>query len=318
MKKRKVFVVLCIVLALVGTLGFAAGANEKKSDKPTFVMVPKLVHPFYEPCIQGFKDAGEQYGVNIEVESPPKLDIALQVKVIEDLIARGVDGIAISAVDNKGLVSVVEEAVAAGIIVICFDADAPSTKRATYIGTNNFEAGVTAGEYMFKLMNNTGNVGILQGGMAPNLNERQEGFRKAAANSGVNIVAFETYQADFAEGVNKTEAMLETYPNLNGIFGPEAYGAPVVATVLKEQGRVGELVVGGFDDLAETITGIKDGSVQFCLVQKAYKMGWVSVEVLQELMAGKTVADTIDTGVVIVTKDNVDSYMDQVKAEIKK
>ncbi|MDY0289363.1 MAG: sugar-binding protein [Sphaerochaeta sp.] len=317
MKNRKLVVVFCIVLIFAGTLVFAAGTKEATSGKPTFVMVPKLVHPFYEPCIQGFKDAGAKYGVNVEIESPPKLDIALQVKVIEDLIARGVDGIAISAVDNKGLVSVIDEAIKAGIIVICFDADAPGTNRATYIGTNNSEAGVTAGKYMFDLMGNTGNVAILQGGMAPNLNERQEGFRKAAESSNVKIVAFETYKADFAEGVNKTEAMLETYPNLNAIFGPEAYGAPVAATVLKEQGRVGQIIVGGFDDLAETITGIKDGSVQFCLVQKAYKMGWVSVEILQDLMAGKKVAKTIDTGVIIVNKDNVDSYMAQVIAEIK-
>ncbi|MFA6646816.1 MAG: sugar ABC transporter substrate-binding protein, partial [Sphaerochaetaceae bacterium] len=68
---------------------------------------------------------------------------------------------------------------------------------------------------------------------------------------------------------------------------------------------------------AETITGIKDGSVQFCLVQKAYKMGWVSVEILQDLLAGKKVAENIDTGVIIVTKENVDSYMEQVIAEIK-
>lgn len=317
MRNRKYVVVCCLLLVLVGALVFAAGTKEGKSGKPTFVMVPKLVHPFYEPCIQGFQDAGAKYGVNVEIESPPKLDIALQVKVIEDLIARGVDGIAISAVDNKGLISVIDEAIAAGIIVICFDADAPSTNRITYIGTNNTEAGVTAGKYMFDLMGNTGNVAILQGGMAANLNEREVGFRKAAESSGVKIVAFETYQADFAEGVNKTEAMLETYPNLNGIFGPEAYGAPVVATVLKEQGRVGDIVVGGFDDLAETITGIKDGSVQFCLVQKAYKMGWVSVEILQDLLAGKKVAENIDTGVIIVTKENVDSYMEQVIAEIK-
>lgn len=317
MKRKMTLVVVCILtLLMVTAMLFGAGAKEAGEKKPTFVMVPKLVHPFYEPCIEGFMDAGAKYGVNIEVESPPKLDIALQVKVIEDLIARGVDGIAISAVDNKGLMAVIDEAIAAGIKVICFDADAPGTNRATYIGTNNTEAGVTAAKYLFELMGGKGNMAILQGGLTPNLNERQEGIRKAAESSAVEIIAFEDYQADFALGVDKTEALLETYPNLDAIFGVEAYGAPVAATVLKEQGRAGEIIVGGFDDLAETITGIKDGSVHYCLVQKAYKMGWLSVEIFLDMVAGKQIPKVIDTGVIIVTKDNVDTYMDEVKAEL--
>jgi ribose transport system substrate-binding protein len=313
---KKLFIVL-FVISLFAAPAFAEGQKDVAAGPPTFVMVPKLVHPFYEPCIQGFKDAGAKYGVNIEVESPPKFDIALQVKVIEDLIARGVDGIAISAVDNKGLVAVVNEAIAAGITVICFDADAPATDRACYIGTLNKPAGYMAGEYMFNLMGGKGEVAILQGGLAPNLNERQEGFREAAAKTGVKIVAFEDFQADFAMGVNKTEALLETYPNLGAIFGVSAYGAPTAATVLKEQGRAGEVIIGGFDDLQETLTGVRDGSVQFCLVQKAYKMGWLSVEKMLDLRAGRSVPDVIDTGLIIVTKKNVDTYMAEVKSEVK-
>jgi ribose transport system substrate-binding protein len=318
MKKLNLFLLLLFVTVLLAPCVFAGGEQESKDKVPVFVMVPKLVHPFYEPCIQGFHDAGAKYGVKTEVESPPKFDIALQVKVIEDLIVRGVDGIAISAVDNKGLVAVVNEALKAGIKVICFDADAPDTNRASYIGTVNEPAGYTAGKYMFELMGGKGNAAIMQGGLAPNLNERQAGFRRAAAETNVKIVAFEDFQADFATGVNKTEALLETYPDLNAIFGVSAYGAPVAATVLKEQGKAGKVIVGGFDDLPETITGIKDGSVQYCLVQKAYKMGWLSVENLLDLMNNKKIPPVIDTGLIIVTKANVDSYMDQVKAEVNK
>jgi ribose transport system substrate-binding protein len=313
---KRLFTVLSI-FSLIAVHDFAEGQKDLTVSPPTFVMVPKLVHPFYEPCIEGFKKAGAKYGVNIEIESPPKFDIALQVKVIEDLIVRGVDGIAISAVDNNGLVAVVNEAIAAGITVICFDADAPATERACYIGTLNKPAGYMAGEYMFKLMGGKGEVAILQGGLAPNLNERREGFYEAAAKTGVKIVAFEDYQSDFAMGVNKTEAILDTYPRLRAIFGVSAYGAPAAATVLKEQGRAGELIIGGFDDLQETLTGVRDGSVQFCLVQKAYTMGWQSVEKMLDLRAGRSVPDVIDTGLIIVTKENVDTYMTEIQSEIK-
>ncbi|MDC7226283.1 MAG: sugar-binding protein [Spirochaetales bacterium] len=315
MSKKLIAALLLIVLVIAPAV-FSNGQQEG-SDQPTFVMVPKLVHPFYEPCIEGFQDAAAKYGVTAEVESPAKFDIALQVKTIEDLIARGVDGIAISAVDDKGLVAVVNEAIDAGIVVLCFDGDAPSTARAGFIGTVNEAAGVAAGEYMFDLMGGEGNVAILQGGLAPNLNARQVGFRDAAAKTNVEIVAFEDFQADLAIGVNTTEALLEAYPDLDAIFGVSAYGPVAPATVVKEQGISGSIIIGGFDDLPETITGIKDGSINFCLVQKAYKMGWLAIEQLLDLKAGKTIPETTDTGVIIVTKDNVDTYMAEVKAEVQ-
>ncbi len=104
-------------------------------------MVPKGVHPYYEPCFEGFRDAAAKYGVKAEYEAPPNFELPQQVKTIENLIARKVDGIALSAVDNEGLISVIDEATKAGIKVITFDAPAPSTKALTYIGTANEEAG---------------------------------------------------------------------------------------------------------------------------------------------------------------------------------
>ena len=172
-------------------------------------------------------------------------------------------------------------------------------------------------KYMFKLMGGKGKVAILQGGLAPNLNQRQVGFRDAASKTNVEIVAFEDFQADLAMGVNKTEALLEAYPDLDAIFGVSAYGPVAPATVVKEQGKAGDIIIGGFDDLPETITGIKDGSIQFCLVQKAYKMGWLSIEQILDIRNGKSVPPVTDTGVIIVTKDNVDSYMSSVKAEVQ-
>ncbi len=68
----------------------------------TFVMVPKGVHPYYEPCYEGFQAAAKKYGVKVEKVDPQKFELPLQVKVIEDLIAQQVDGIAISALDDAG------------------------------------------------------------------------------------------------------------------------------------------------------------------------------------------------------------------------
>jgi len=285
----------------------------------TFVMVPKGVHPYYEPCFEGFKAAAEKYGITAEYEAPQQFDIALQVKVIEDLIARGVDGIAISALDDKPLVPVIKRAMAEGIMVLTFDAPAPSSDQLSYIGTNNKNAGYSAGEKLAEMIGDTGKVAVLQGGLgAPNLNMRREGIAEAfqAVAPGIEIVTVEDTQGKFDLAVNKTEAILETYPDVNAIFGVSAYGAPGAAKVVKEQGKAGQVMVGGFDDLKDTLEGIKEGTIQFCLVQKTYTMGWLAVENLLAATKGEEIPEEIDTGIIVVTKDNVDTYMEDMVNEL--
>ena len=133
----------------------------------------------------------------------------------------------------------------------------------------------------------------------------------------VEIVPLVDVQGDFAVAVNKTEALLQTYPNLSAIFAVSAEGAPAAATVIKQQNRKGQVMVAGFDDLKDTLEGIKDGTVSFCLVQKTFKMGWLSVEKLLDIKAGKEVPKVIDTGILVVDKGNVDTYMIDMKKEFE-
>jgi ribose transport system substrate-binding protein len=311
--KRTVLLTAVLAAALVAPVATRA-ANAKK----TFVMVPKGVHPYYEPCYEGFKAAAAKYGVSVDKVDPQKFELPLQVKVIEDLIAQRVDGIAISALDDAGLVPVIAEATKAGIKVITFDAPAPSSSALTYIGTDNKSAGFAAGKKMAELTKGKGQLVILQGGLgAANLNLRTQGFKEAMAQfaPGVKILEVVDVQGDFSVATNKTEALLQTYPDLTAIFAVSAEGAPAAAGVLKQQGKAGKVLLAGFDDLKDTLEGIKDGSVAFCLVQKTFKMGWLSVEALLDASGGKKLPKVTDTGVLFVTKDNVGSYMDEMKKE---
>jgi len=304
--------VKAMLVALLLPLGAAA------APKKTFVMVPKGVHPYYEPCYEGFKAAAKKYDVNVDKVDPQKFELPLQVKAIEELIAQRVDGIAISALDDAGLVPVIAEATKAGIKVITFDAPAPSSQALTYIGTDNKTAGFEAGKRMAQLTKGKGKLVILQGGLgAANLNLRTQGFKEAMAKfaPGVEILEVVDVQGDFSVATNKTEAVLQTYPDLTAIFAVSAEGAPAAAGVLKQQKKAGKIILGGFDDLKDTLEGIKDGTVAFCLVQKTFKMGWLSVEALLDATKGKTLPKVTDTGVLFVTKDNVGSYMDEMKKE---
>jgi ribose transport system substrate-binding protein len=315
-------------LVLSTRLLFAAGVGEPlpKAPQPsaspsrqlTFVIVPKGVHPYFEPVYRGFEDAAGKYGIVSEVDAPPRFDVTLQIKVIEDLIARGVDGIAISANDDRGLVAVIHEAVMAGIKVITVDAPAPSSEALTYIGTDNESAGYEAGKRMAVAMGGHGSVAILQGGLdATNLNQRTAGFKRALAEKapGITVVGVVNEEGDFSKSVNETETLLAGYPRLNAIFSVSAEGAPAAAAVLKRQGRTGNLIIAGFDDLGDTLQGIREGSIVFCVVQNTYRMGWLSVEQLLDAVNGRTVPRVIDTGVVFVDRLNIDTYRRIMEAD---
>lgn len=296
---------------------YASGEQEQKGEK-IFVMVPKGVHQYFDLCFEGFKDAGDSYGIRTEYAAPQRFDVTLQVKIMEELIDQNVDGIALSAVEDSGLAPVIKKAIDAGIIVITFDAPAPSSNAYTYIGTDNEMAGYIAGKEMIKRLGQKDNVAILQGGLsAMNLNQRTEGFKKALTEAGKTLLTVEDTQGDFSRTIMKTEKLLDDYPTLGGIFGIAAYGAPAAATVVKARNLQDRIVIGGFDDLNDTIKFINDGIIDFSMVQKTYKMGWLSVEKLIDLTAGVGIESIYDTGVIVVDSENANLYKDVLKSEFQ-
>ena len=315
MKRRSILT----TLAGLSVLAMAVGCSQGDKSEKVFVMVPKGVHPYYEPCYEGFTNAAAKYGVKTEYRAAKAFEVPQQVEIIENLIARRVAGIALSALDDQGLVPVIKEATAAGIKVITFDAPAPSSAALTYIGTMNETAGYTAGEALIQQMNGEGEVAVLQGGLgAPNLNDRFRGFEKALKEKAPNIkiVAREDEQGKMDLTVNKTEALLEAHPKLKAIFSVSAEGVPGAVAVLKERNK-SNIILAGFDDLPDTLAGIRSGLVKFCVAQRTFKMGWLSIEKLLDATAGKPLPKQIDTGVLIVTKENVDSYMRDMKKEFQ-
>src|SRR5438874_7629058 len=328
-KPAAVPTILCLAVVLTLTALTAcnksdnsgAGSGSGSGKKKVFVMVPKGVHPYYEPCWEGFQDAGKKYGVETEYKAAKAFEVPQQVEIIENVVARHVDGIAISALDDQGLVPVIDEATKAGIKVITFDAPAPSSKALTYIGTMNEAAGYSGAAELIKLMNSEGEVAVLQGGLgAPNLNDRFKGFERCLKEKApqIKIVAREDEQGKIDMTLNKTEALLQAHPNLKAIFGVSAEVCPGAAAALKQQGKAGKVIVAGFDDLPDTLAAIRSEVVSFCIAQRTYKMGWLSVEKLLDATQKKPLPKDIDTGVLIITKANVDTYMQEMKKEFAK
>jgi ribose transport system substrate-binding protein len=279
----------------------------------TIAVVPKVAVPFFDDCNTGAQAAADAAGVGYQWVVPQNTQGATQVKIMEDLIARQVSGIAISVNEPKSVEGVIQQAIDAGIKVVTFDSDSAGSARSLYIGTINKQAGVTMGNSMAEKLGGKGKVAIITGQLgASNLNERIDGVKEAlAAFPDIEIVATEGTEDDLAKAVSVTEAILRGNPDLAGIFGMSQVGGPAVAKVLAQQefaDRKGAVAVFAFDDLPDTIQGVKDGYINGIMVQRPVTMGKLAVEQLVSQIKGEPAGGDIDTGVTVVNADNLGSY----------
>lgn len=302
--------------AAAAALALAAGlgATASLAQDITVAVVPKVAVPFFDDCNTGAAEAAKELGVKYQWVVPANTQGSTQVKIIEDLMARHVDGIAISVNEPKSVEGIIKQATDAGIKVLTFDSDSANSGRSMYIGTINKQAGVTMGNAMAEALGGKGEVAIVTGQLgASNLNERIDGVKEALqAYPDIKIVATEGTEDDLARAVSVTEALLRGHPNLAGIFGISQVGGPAVAKVLAQQefaDKKGNLKVYAFDDLPDTIKGVKEGFINGIMVQRPVTMGKLAVEHLVAQIKGEeTDPKDIDTGVTVVTADNLGSY----------
>ena len=293
----------------------ASPSAQPAKKELTIALIPKVAVPFFDDCNTGGKQAADQLGAKYEWVVPQNTQGSTQVKLIEDLIAKHVDGIGISVNEPKSVEQVIKKAMDAGIKVLTFDSDSPNSGRTMYIGTINEAAGETMGETMAKAIDGKGEVAIVTGQLgALNLNQRIDGIKKALAKyPDIKIVDTQGTEDDLAKAVSVTEGMFRAHPNLKGIFGVSQVGGPGVAKVMAEKefsNLKGNVKVYAFDDLADTIKGVKEGYINGIMVQRPVTMGKFAVEHLVNQINGKEAvpAQDIDTGVTVVTKDNLESY----------
>jgi len=301
---------LAALLAALPLCG-ATAAFAKDAKDVVIAVIPKVAVPFFDDCNKGAKMAADADGVQYQWVVPQNTQGSTQVKILEDLMSKKVDGIAISVNEPKSVEAVIKKAVASGIKVLTFDSDSAKSGRSMYIGTNNGSAGETMGESMAKALDGKGEVAIVTGQLgAANLNERITGIKKSLAKyPDIKLVATEGTEDDLAKAVSVDEALLRGHPNLKGIFGVSQVGGPSVAKVMatKEFGsKKGAVKVFAFDDLPDTV---KEGFIQGIMVQRPVTMGKLSVDhLLAQVNGTETAPADIDTGVTVVDASNLEGY----------
>lgn len=318
MKKRSSWILIVTVLVSVVLLGGIAWA-----EKYTFAWIPKaLNNPVFElgsvGAFQKAKELTEQTPDEVEVLYVGSVasDAAEQARVVEDVIAKGVNGIAISCNDPTALIDVINKAVDAGIPVMCFDADSPDSKRFTYLGVSNYDGGKAAAEILIKYMGEEGKVALLTGVPgALNLEERIRGFKDVIKDyPGIEIVTTVACYDDINQGVQVVEETMQAYPDLNGWFFVGIW--PLFAErgsmpLWEEAAASGRCKTVAFDTLPEELQYLKDGLLVGLVGQKYWGWGYDSIQILYDYIVNKKeFPDWIDSGMDIVTIHNVDAMIE--------
>ena len=305
--KRNIMITACLTATLLTSVtAVAADANYNY----TFVS-PLISHEYWIDVDEGIQAEAEATGVNVDTIGETKVDVDVMVKYIDTAIASKVDGIITMALSPAAIGPAIDRAKDAGIPVILVDTDAPDSSRDAYVGTSNYDAGYTAGEAMIEATGGEAKIGIIRGTEGQETdNERIRGFEDAIADQeGLEILDVQSCNSDMLTGTQKVTDMLKAYPELTAIFGSEGTGAVAAGKVLLEQERVGEITVIGFDDTDECLDYIRQGVVYGTIAQKPHFMGKMAVDMLNDLNDGKELEETlIDSGVTVVTEENVDTY----------
>lgn len=320
--KRSLMISLFIVI--VGIIGLSIGCVKEGTQ---YGVLGKCVGPYWEVVKKGAEDAGKELGIKVTVFMPQKEDIPQQIETVETWISMGFKGMAVAPSDPEALVAPVDLAMEKGIPAITIDTDSPNSNRLCYIGTDNYTAGKVAGEKMAEILGGKGKVAIATGSLtAMNSLERMRGFEDAIKEY-PQIEIIKPILCDNEEtsrAVELAETALLNNPDLDAFFCVYAFNGPAAATAVKAASKKGEIHIVSFDVTDDHLYSINEGLIDATIAQKQYLMGYEGVKILHSInkKGMEATLDSlpkneeggyiIDTGVDVVTKENLEEYLKQM------
>jgi len=236
-------------------------------------------------------------------------DIEDQIRIIESQISAKVDALAVAPSQADQVQPTLEKAVAAGIPVILIDTDIPGfTNKTAFVGTDNKLGGQLGGEFIVKALQSGDEVAIIRGAAGdPVHNLREDGAKEAMEAAGLTVVDVQPANSDRAMGQTVAENLLTANPNLKGIFATNDEMALGALNAAQAAGRT--LVIVGFDATNDALMSIKEGGLAGSIAQFPTKIGELGTLTAAKVARGEAVEAFVNTGVEVVSKDNVDQFM---------
>ena len=277
------------VAATPGAGGATSSAAFDKPLKATGALSVRIVtnnaSPFWSAADKGMEQGitespeTEAKRVTPSGASPTHAD---QKKTFEEAVASGANGVAVTPIDGEAFAPVIDAAIDKGVPVICFDSDSAKSKRLVYLGTNNYEAGKSAGEAALKLLPSGGKMVAFVGNMsAQNARDRYKGFLDATKGKITMLQDPFEDQGDANKGTtNAKDAITKYAGKIDGFLGLYSYNAPGIAKAVESAGLTGKVKIVAFDGDPQTLARLQSKTIDAAIVQKPYEFGRLSVKLL--------------------------------------
>jgi ribose transport system substrate-binding protein len=274
---------------------------------------------FWTIAQRGFEKADNELAdVSGEFRLTADGTAAEQKRIVDDLLTKGIDAIAISPVDPENQTSLIDE-IAKKVLVFTQDSDAPSSDRACYIGTDNLAAGRQAGQLIKEAVPEGGKIMLFVGKLdARNAQERIQGIREALKDSKIEIVDVRTDDVDSVRAKSNAADALVRYPEIKALVGLWSYNGPAILNAVREAGYVGKVKIVAFDEADETLAGVQDGAIHATVVQQPFEFGRQAVLLMAQALKGDRSFIPENKQIIIptliVNKDNVAEFKTRIDA----
>ena len=310
---------LFVVLIVLGVSGCNKSNGPAGAKKLTIAVIPKgTTHEFWKSIHAGSNKAASELtaqGTPIEVIWKGPLredDREQQIQVVEGFMTQGVNGIVLAPLDNRALVRPVEEAKRASVPTVIIDSGLESDAIVSFVATDNRKGGALAAARMGELLNGKGKVLMLRYAEgSASTTEREEGFVTELKQKFPNI---ELISSDQYAGATRDTAKRASENLLNrfgdeiqGIFTPNESSTAGMLLALQDINKAGKVSFVGFDASQAFIDAMRSGQLNGIIVQNPFNMGYLGVRTMVDHLLGKPVDRKIDTGVMLVTNENMSS-----------
>lgn len=285
-------------------------AGCRGSKTKTIAVIPKgTSHLFWVSVQAGAMEAGRKLGVNVLWNGPAQeTEYDRQIQILDSMIARHVDGIAVAASERKALVQSIDRAAALGIPVTVFDSGVDSTNYLTFLSTDNYEAGKIGARELGRLLGGKGTAAIVMHtpGSGSTM-DRERGFEDVMKSEfpGIQIVARQYGQSDRSKAMTAAENILTAHPGLGGIFASSEPSSVGTALALKSRGLAGKVKFVAFDSSDTMLDDLRAGVIDAMVVQDPYRMGFEAVKTLVDKLNGKTPPKRIDMPARLIVRSDL-------------
>jgi ribose transport system substrate-binding protein len=315
-----------------GKIGDPARAKQEYVWISNFSSLPLFVERVY-PALDAF---ARDFGVVVRKAGPTTDDLAAYIATVETECARKPAGVIVVGGWDQSLQEPVNKCVAAKVPVVVTDGDLPNSNRLSYVGTNWYNLGVSMAKFQIaehkRLGLTTGKVAILSPIQMQNMQEARQGIKDTLKGKGIDVVAEEDNESNNTVAAQKMAAILSANRDLTGVFGLDSESPPGIVAALDEAGKGGKLIVTVNEAGVDFFQNLKNGKVSLISIEKYDVMEYMALSMLYMWNndsirpVGLTgwqsnwMPGTIDSGLILVTKDNVDDvikYYQEAEAKLK-